>query len=120
MTQLEETFELIKKENQTALSISLLVNFPIATVHKRIVDLYNDGLIKQTGKYIITPDNKTYAIYKIVKNNDIEYTKQKRHIELNQQWIIQGYKNGYISKTDYDFKMLTIQDKLNNLNKWKK
>jgi len=120
MTHLEQVFKLIKKENQTALSISLIVDFPIATIHKRIVDLYNDGLIKQNGKYITTPEGYTYAIYEVVKEKEIDYNKQKRHLERNQQWVMQGYKNEYISKTDYDFKMLIIKEKLDKLKEWKK
>lgn len=116
MTHKEQVLKLITEWDKTALEISQRVNFPIATVHKRINDLYNDGLIRQTGKFITTTDSLIYAIYELTPFCKIQETIIKRRNQLNIDWILQGYSKKHISKDQRDQMLYNLTIKMNGSN----
>ena len=119
-TQKEQVFEYLKLQNQTALSISLFVDFPISTVTKRIVDLCNTGTIRQTGDYVTCPRNNTYALYELTPTDQIENEKRKRWYNLKINWIANGYTKKYISKKERERMLYDLTEAMNQeiSNRW--
>ena len=116
-TQKEQVLNLLRKNNHTALSLSMFItNFPIATIHKRLVDLYNAGIVRQTGEVICTPDNITYAVYELTPFCEIQKTIIKRQNQLNINWILQGYSKKFISKDKRDLMLYELTSKMNGNN----
>ena len=116
MSQKEIVLQLIKQKKRTALELSLIVRFNIANVHRRINDLFNDGLIRQTGEVIVTTDNITYAVYELTPFCEIQKTIIKRKNQLNINWILQGYSKKFISKDKRDLMLYELTSKINGNN----
>jgi hypothetical protein len=113
-TQKEQVLKLLRKNKHTALSLSMFItDFPIATIHKRIVDLYNDGIVRQTGEVITTPENKTYAMYELTPFCEIQKTIIKRNYQRNISWIMNGYTCKHINKEQRDSMLYDLTSKMN-------
>jgi hypothetical protein len=91
-------YNLLQREDKTSEQLRLELGFPqLEDIKKRLVDLENEGLIRQSGKFITTPENKTYVYYRRTPLDKVTEEKEKRHFERKYVWIVQGRSNGYIS-----------------------
>ena len=116
-TQKEQVLNLLRKNNHTALSLSMFItDFPIATIHKRLVDLYNVGVVRQTGEVIYTPENVCYAMYELTPFCEIQKTIIKRQNQRNISWIMNGYTCKHITKKQRDEMLYELTSKMNGNN----
>ncbi len=116
-TQKEQVLNLIRKNKHTSLSLSMIItDFPIATVHKRLVDLYNIGTIRQTGEIIYSPENVCYAVYELTPFCEVQKTIIKRKNQRNISWIMNGYTCKHITKETRDLMLYELTSKMNGTN----
>ena len=65
-------------------------------VNRRLTDLENDGLIRQTT-VVKKIGNRYFADYELTPSNEIETQKVVRYWELRTNWVMQGLNKGYIT-----------------------
>ena len=100
-------------QNALGLSLQQNVGFPISTVHKRINDLYNDGLVDQTGYYIQSRQNETYAIYRLVPESKRYSVIRKRDNDRNLKNLRVRFNNGWMTKERYESDLYELTEKMN-------
>ncbi len=97
-THAEQILDELNIQTLTAEDLNFLTGISKSIIHRRLSDLWNKGLVCQTGRSFCSIDNAIqYAEYRIVKNSEIEEVIQKRKKMLFEDWLRQGYNNGRIT-----------------------
>lgn len=117
LTQKEQVLNLLRKNKHTALSLSMFItDFSIDKIHRRIVDLYNIGIVRQTGEVIYSPENVPYSMYELTPFCEIQKTIEKRKNQRNISWIMNGYTCKHITKKQRDEMLYELTSKMNGTN----
>lgn len=96
-----------------AYQLSALTGVSIASVHKRLNDMYNDGEVEQTGETITCGNNETYAIYRKVAHSDREKVRKKRDNQRNLDNLRVRFNNGWITKERYESDLYDLTEEMN-------